>query len=300
MRPGLAIAIAALLVVGACRQAPDQVRSQLLGTHVWRADPDWFGGLSAVQITDGGTALWALSDKGRLLRAALTRDGDQITGAQITGQWRLKNSSGQVLAPGTTDSEGLALGADGTLFVSFEGAHRVAAYASPTSRAQVLTQLAQFDGLELNKSLEALAIDAQGRLYAVPEINDGPIPVYRRDGAGWTVAFALPPSRGFLPVGADIGPDGRLYLLERGFSPLGFRTQLRRFDLSDQGATDQVTLIRTAFGTHDNLEGVSIWRDDQGALRATLIADDNFLSLQQTQLVEYRLPDPVELQREPR
>jgi len=43
--------------------------------------------------------------------------------------------------------------------------------------------------------------------------------------------------------------------------------------------------------THDNLEGVSVWRDADGALRATLVSDDNFRFLQQTEIVEYLLPD---------
>jgi hypothetical protein len=42
---------------------------------------------------------------------------------------------------------------------------------------------------------------------------------------------------------------------------------------------------------HDNLEGLSVWRDDQGVLHATMISDDNFIFVQQTQIVEYRLLD---------
>jgi hypothetical protein len=35
---------------------------------------------------------------------------------------------------------------------------------------------------------------------------------------------------------------------------------------------------------------VAIWADDQG-LRATMISDDNFRFFQQTEIVDYRLPD---------
>ena len=51
------------------------------------------------------------------------------------------------------------------------------------------------------------------------------------------------------------------------------------------------TLFETPMGMFDNLEGLSVWRDATGALRATMISDDNFFFLQQTQIIEFRLPD---------
>jgi hypothetical protein len=91
-------------------------------------------------------------------------------------------------------------------------------------------------------------------------------------------------------VDADFGPDGRFYLLERDLTLLGFRSRLRRWDITAEGPGNEVTLFQTAAGTHDNLEGLSIWRDSTGGLRATMISDDNFLPLQRTELVEYALP----------
>jgi hypothetical protein len=114
-----------------------------------------------------------------------------------------------------------------------------------------------------------------------------PFPVYAfRDGA-WDVAFRLPVREGLAVAGADVGPDGRLYLLERDLAGLGFRTGLRRVNLDGTG--DEV-LLTTATGTHDNLEGLDVWRDAEG-LRATMIADDNFRFFQRTEIVDYRLPD---------
>ena len=48
-------------------------------------------------------------------------------------------------------------------------------------------------------------------------------------------------------------------------------------------------LLTTVTGTHDNLEGLTVWKDAAG-LRATMISDDNFRFFQQTQIVDYRLP----------
>ena len=48
--------------------------------------------------------------------------------------------------------------------------------------------------------------------------------------------------------------------------------------------------METRLRAHDNLEGISVWQDEQG-LRMTLISDDNFRAFQRTEIVEYRLTD---------
>jgi hypothetical protein len=94
----------------------------------------------------------------------------------------------------------------------------------------------------------------------------------------------------FLVTGADVGPDGRLYVLERSFSILGgFASRVRRFAIGRDGLTDETLMLETPPGRHDNLEGISVWQDDDG-LRMTLISDDNQRFFQRTELVDYRLP----------
>jgi hypothetical protein len=46
-------------------------------------------------------------------------------------------------------------------------------------------------------------------------------------------------------------------------------------------------LLRSAAGTHDNLEGLAVWRDVGGHIRLTMISDDNFRFFQKTEFVEY-------------
>jgi len=93
-------------------------------------------------------------------------------------------------------------------------------------------------------------------------------------------------------VAADFGPDGRLYVLERQFRGLmGFASRVRRFRLGMDRLLAEETLLETAVGLHDNLEGLSVWRDAGGALRLTMIADDNFSFFQRTEIVEYRVAD---------
>ena len=54
--------------------------------------------------------------------------------------------------------------------------------------------------------------------------------------------------------------------------------------------SDEETLLETSLFTHDNLEGLSVWRDG-GTLVMTMISDDNFRGVQRTEIVEYLLTD---------
>lgn len=294
MRPGPAVQLIAALVLAGTVWAVEVRTANHLNSFAWRGTADWFGGFSAVHIYDDGRRMVALSDRAVLVHARIDRDWDLITGIQTTGHWPVLSSTGQKLPGYVGDSEGIAMAPNGGFYVSFEGVHRVAYYAAPGAKARVLPRPAAFRGLEGNGAFEALAIDGRGRLYAMPEQNrtaQGDIPVYRWDGQTWTTPFVLPQRGRFLPVAADFGPDGRFYVLERALSLIGFRSRLRRWQIAGDGPGAEEILFETGTGTHDNLEGLSVWRDTQGRLRGTMISDDNFLTLQRTELVEYLLPD---------
>ena len=87
------------------------------------------------------------------------------------------------------------------------------------------------------------------------------------------------------------GPDGRLYLLERDFRGLrGFSTRVRSFAMTPGGVTDEQVHVESRLGTHDNLEGISVWQDAAGRIRITTISDDNLNFFQRTEWVEFTLP----------
>jgi len=146
-----------------------------------------------------------------------------------------------------------------------------------------------------NAGLEALAIDSAGMLYTLPERSGAPtrpFPLYRFDGVRWSIPWRLPRRGRYLAVGADFGPDGRFYLLERDFNGLlGFSSRVRRFTLGPEGALTEETLLTTRNLRHGNLEGLSVWRDGAGEIRLTMVADDNFSFFQQTEIVEYRITE---------
>lgn len=291
MRFGPALAIAAALGLGTCTVPKPP---GFLGAVRWQLDAPWFGGFSGLSVSDDGARLTAISDRGSLVTARIERQGGRIAAVRGVKASRLRASTGAPLIGLVSDAEGLAVAPDGTLFISFEQVHRVARHDRRTTAARVLPRPAEFRALDDNEGLEALAIDAAGRLLVLPETGrtpEGAIPVWRWDGTRWTRPFVLPARGGFAPVGADFGPDGRLYLLERDLGLFGFRSRLRRWDVTGDAPSGETTLVETPAGLHDNLEGVSVWRDRQGRLRATMISDDNFLAIQRTEIVEYALPE---------
>ncbi|SDE13117.1 esterase-like activity of phytase family protein [Ruegeria marina] len=294
MRLGLAVAIIAAVALSLPARAVDRGKAEHLDSFTWHRVEPWFGGFSAIELAPDGLSMTVLSDRATILTSRIERDTDRITAITPDQVQKLRSSRNKVLEGRVGDSEGLAIAPDGSVYISFEGVARVARYRSLDAPAEVLSRPRAFDQLARNGAFEALAMDARGRLYTMPEISraaDGSIPVYRWDGRAWDTAFHLEQVGGFLPVAADFGPDGRLYVLERDTGTIGFRSRLRRWTLTGRGVTEEETLFQSRTGKHDNLEGLSVWRDTQGQLRATMISDDNFRFLQRTEIVEYRLPD---------
>jgi hypothetical protein len=252
-----------------------------------------FGGFSGLVLLPGGDGFIAITDRGWLGEGRLLREGDRIVGVSETALRPLRGPDGAPLAQLDSDAEGLALATDGTLYVSFEHNHRVAALDPGATRLRALDRPRDFIGLQDNSGLEALAHDPQGRLVTLPERSgawERPFPVYRYDGTAWQQPYTLRRDAKFLPVGADTGPDGRLYLLERQFTGLAFASRVRSFAFTDAGLDDERLVLETPPGRHDNLEAISVWRDDAGNIRLTMLSDDNFRFFQRTEFVEYALP----------
>lgn len=252
------------------------------------------GGISGVEIYDQGHSVILLSDRGAWSAGKIERDeSGRIKGFKLAPMQPLQDNKGQPLAPPFSDSEGLALSKEGELFVSFEGQTRIMRYAGLDQPGQNIKSPEAFKNMAHNGGLEALAIDDKGRLFTLPEDPEtAHFPVYILDRGKWSQTFDLPRRGEFLPVGADFGPDGRFYLLERAFYGLGgFASRIRVFELSPKGITSEQIILTTARSEFDNLEGISVWQDAQGSIRISLVSDNNFLFLLRHQIVEYRLKD---------
>jgi len=292
----IAIALSAALVIGWQVSATPKGAAQLVSAVKWDQSEDWFGGFSAIEVTSDGAEFTALTDSGTLVAGSFLRDDGVIQSVQHASFEALQDKQGVIKKEFQRDTEGLAINAEGRRFISFEGRHQVFAYRKSGGRGTALKRHADFLKMERNGSLEALAIDSQNRLYTLAETPTDAwddLPVYRFENGRWAQAFTISARNGFRPVGADFGPDGWFYLLERKFNGIGFRTRVRRFDVSSGQANGEEMLLLTGTGTHDNLEGLAVWQDDDGDMRLTMISDDNFLFYQRTEVVEYRVPSEL-------
>lgn len=260
-------------------------------SFIWSAPERWFGGFSAIEVADDGAAFVALSDRAVLVRGHFVRDAEgRIVEAVIDSHDRLRDAEGKPLRGRMADSEGLALAPDGRLYIAFEGVARVRIEGAGGASPDVLPHDPAFDAMSPNGSFEALALAPDGAVLVIPEDPpwSGDFPVWRLDKDGvWRVVFAIARQDAFLPVGADVGPDGLFYLLERAFTGLGFRSRVRVFGLDGSGGA---TVFESRAGEHDNLEGISVRAEGAGIVM-TMISDDNFRFFQHSEIVEVRLPD---------
>jgi hypothetical protein len=261
----------------------------------WRMDDPRFGGFSGLEMADDGASFVALSDSGAFAKGEIIRDAEGKIQKIIAGPvQKLRITTTPHVHGKYTDSEGLAQAADGSFYVSFEGVTRVVHYPDLAGPGTDLPRPHDFLTMSENASLEALAIAPDGTLFTLAEgeSSDHKRKVFRFKDGVWNDDFSLSLHGSFLPVGADFGPDGRLYLFERDFYGIaGFANRLRRFDVTPAGLVNELILLQTPIGLYDNFEGVGIWRNPAGKMMASLISDDNFVFFLRTQIAEFELPD---------
>lgn len=293
MRLRAAITVVAIALIAPATSAQISYPATPVSRFNWAIDDPDFGGWSGLEVSADGSRFVMISDRGAILSGRISRDrGGEITSVGAGRIHTLHHTDGGPLPRYSTDSEGLAIGPDGTVYVSFETDDRVVRYGDTnTAQATALPIPGPWKMLPINESLEALAVGPDSALYVIPEFSAGanqPFPVYRYADGDWSEFSAMPRYDKFLPVGADIGPDGRLYVLERKFIGIfGFASRVRRFEIAPGELIGEETVFRSESGAYDNLEGLAVWRDGGGKIRLTMVSDDNFKFFQSTQFVEY-------------
>ncbi|WP_417627564.1 esterase-like activity of phytase family protein [Pararhodobacter aggregans] len=234
---------------------------------------------SGIATTDGNT-VYMVSDHGFIVGARLQRGyGQRIDGVEIRQVALLNDENGHPLTGSMRDAEGVTIGRDGALYVSFEQHNRIVRYARLGGVGEDLGAHADFARLRAGRGLEAVAAAPDGRVYAIPErparaTYGFPSYVWSPRG-GWGDGFRLPMDLQFLPVGASFGPDGLLYVLEREHGPRGFRSQVRRFTVNGEGISAGQWVMRSDYGQFGNLEGISVFRDWNGRIRLLMVSDDD-------------------------
>ncbi len=282
--------LAFMLAAGSCGAAELVER----GIFRWEESEAEFGGFSGLVVDPDGAGFLAVSDIGWMYRATVRRDAEgRITAIETDWHKELPDHPGSEINSFERDAEALARGPDGTLYIGYESLTRIVSARLPDLVPTYLHDWQRFRPLWGNESIEGLAVRPEGGLVAVLELAgaDNSYPTLMWDGGDWTDGVPIPGAGDYDASDATFGPDGKFYLLERRVTIFGrFATRIRRFDWANGGVVGGgEVLLETEPGTLDNMEGISVWQDDQGRSIVSLISDDNFRWLQSTIVAEYEI-----------
>jgi hypothetical protein len=291
------------------RSEPDRVRFgalEFLGGLVLEANDDRFGGISGIRMTDDNEGFLAITDRAHWLRGRLLLEGRRPVGIEnLTIAPILDANRGSLASGSSFDTEALALGIEGDVFVGIERVHRVVRYdfgkrnffslARNVDVPRGMRDLPRNQGIEglvfiphnrpLGGSLIAFSergLDKAGNLRAF--LIGGPTPG----------EFAVRRVGDFDITDAALIPGGDILVLERYFSwqrGIGMRIRLIRLADIKPGAVVDGTMLIDAGNAHqiDNMEGIAAHRAANGETVITVVSDDNFTRLQRTLLLRFAL-----------
>ena len=266
-----------------------------------------FGGLSSFRFLKPGGDFIGVADTGFWFFGTLLRDFEQRpSGVENFRMHQMVDAAGLPTdEKWAVDAEGLAVG-DGIATVGFERDHRIAQFridpGGMTAPFRHLDFLVPKRELRQNRGFETVAHSDpagphKGALVVVSEksldkagdnfaaILDGPhkgVFTVKRDGTAFDITDGA-----FLP-------GGDLLLLERSFSLVaGVKMRLRRIPggvIRNGAVADGPVLMEADMSYQiDNMEGLDVWRRDDGALMVSLISDDNRSILQRNLYLEFIL-----------
>ncbi|MCW5724164.1 MAG: esterase-like activity of phytase family protein [Maricaulaceae bacterium] len=252
-----------------------------------------FGGWSAMELTEDGARLLAISDQGWWLTASLTYGEDgTLTGVGDAAITPMLDAAGAPLQWPYSDAEGLAPLGGGRYAVSFEHAHRIEVYdigadwrGVSTARPAPHPEPPGLERLPPNGGLEALERAADGGLWAGVEygVMEGrPNTLWHIHNNALSTPYSLQLEDGFGFVALTRRDGGRLVWLERFYArDTGNRIRIMQVSeswLLSGGAEGRAPRLIGALEpgmTIDNFEAVSTaWVN--GEERLFILSDDNY------------------------
>jgi hypothetical protein len=265
-----------------------------------------FGGFSGLKLDANGQRLTAVSDQGQWLTARLDRGDGRLSGLSEARMAAILGPAGRpLIETGDWDCEALWIEGAAAL-VACERTHRIYRFETfgregVRARGQAVSFSTDGQRLPFNRGIEAIGVVPRGgpqagAIIAITERSEtraGDIRGFLIQG-GRTQDFAVRRTNDFDVTDLAFLPNGDLLLLERWFSAWrGVAMRLRRIEAATvrPGALLDGPVIMSAGMSHqiDNMEGLSIHRDDQGRTILSLISDNNFSLLQRTLLLQFSL-----------
>jgi hypothetical protein len=265
-----------------------------------------FGGLSAFRFLKPGGDFIGVADTGFWFFGTIVHDADKRpAGVENFRMAQMVDEAGRPIdEKWEVDAEGLGI-RDGIATVGFERNHRIAQFRiEPDAMKAPFRQLdflvPKYE-LRQNRGFETVTYSNpdgphQGALVIVSEKS------LDKDGNVFA-AILGGPHEGIFTVKRDgefditdgaFLPDGDLLILERSFSmATGVKMRLRRLygeSIAKGAVADGPVLMQADMGYQiDNMEGLDVWRRDDGALMVSLISDDNHSILERNLYLEFIL-----------
>jgi hypothetical protein len=291
------------------RDEPERVRFgrlEFLGGLELEADDKRFGGISGIRMIDGDEGFLAITDRAHWLRGRISVEGRRPVGIETLTIAPMLDANRNMLASGASfDTEALALGYGGEVFVGIERVNRIVRYdfgrRNFFSLARNIEVPRGIRNLPHNKGIEGLVFIPHNRplggsLIAFSERGldkAGNIRAFILGGEK-PGEFTIRRSDNFDITDAALIPGGDILILERYFSwirGIGMRIRLLRLaDIAPGKLVDGEVLIE-ARNAHqiDNMEGLAVHTTAAGETILTIVSDDNFSWLQRTLLLRFRL-----------
>ena len=198
------------------------------------------------------------------------------------------------------DSESIARGPDGRLWVGFESVNAIWRYAPGFARAERVARPLAMRDWESNGGPESLALLPGGGFVTISESSrwkEAPGRAAIRFLTDPTLAprrgfrFSYRPAPGFDPSDAAALPNGDLLVLERRFeTPFHFTMRLVRVSARTirPRATVRGTLVAQFDRPGENLEGIAITREGRHII-VWLVSDNDQSWWRPSYLLKYRL-----------
>ena len=275
------------------------------------SDDERFGGLSSLELTEDGSDLLAVSDRGFWFKADLVYTDGHLSGLGNTVMASILGPDGKPYkGKASNDAEALAGWEpgriDGKVIVGFESRARAGLYDLGKDGFQ-----ARFRDLKLpkdvakgppNKELEAIGRFTSGPLagsiVAISELNkdeNGDIRAWVWGGGRKAFDFAIKQFEDYAITDLAILPDGDILTVERSFGasvlPGMAIRRIRTEDIVANGAVSPSLVFsgRMPFYRIDNMEGIAVSRLN-GETRVTVVSDNNYRpEFQRTLLLQFAL-----------